>query len=75
MSTLSAVAGVYPERLDGRPGKLERLFNALKYSTGGRAAGGQHLRKIVAATDTHSATLVALSDAELRARADSGMSN
>jgi preprotein translocase subunit SecA len=69
MPAVSVTSSVYPEREDGRTGKLQKLFNAAQYYTGKMAAGSRRLSRIVEATHRHSAGLDAISDAELRARA------
>ncbi len=69
MPTLAAIAAVYPERADARPGKLERVLAALRYASGKLAARGQPLRAIVAATNAHAQSLHPLADAQLGERA------
>jgi preprotein translocase subunit SecA len=69
MAASTLAAAPYPERDEPRPGKLDRLLNALRYYAGGAGMGGDRLADIAAATRAAAAGMDSWSDQQLRARA------
>ncbi|MGA7984719.1 MAG: hypothetical protein WCA01_06015, partial [Burkholderiales bacterium] len=66
----SALPGTgYPERAEARESRLERLFAAARYVTGGASTAQSRLARIVDATDAAAAGLESLSDEQLLGRA------
>jgi preprotein translocase subunit SecA len=72
MATAESVlaATPYPERVEPREGKLDRLLTALRFFSGGAKAGGVPLGRIVEAVGACAPGMDKLTPTELRARAD-----